>query len=77
MYGDSTQNHWWRHVPKSVAGGWGYVFVWAFVMVISIVDLALHLYSGPVANIIQGVILVLAVWNLLRSATGLALLRRR
>jgi cytochrome c oxidase subunit IV len=77
MSNQVQENRWWRYVPKSERAGWLYVVAWSFVIVVSAVSLVVDHFNGTLSVLLQVLILVLGVWNLIRSVTGLAALNRR
>jgi uncharacterized membrane protein len=76
MSDDRSRNRWWRFVPRSRAVGALAVVAWIVVLVLTVVALALGVYTRPPEIGLQIVIAVLAAWCLLRSITGLAALNR-
>jgi hypothetical protein len=77
MSSEVSGNRWWRWIPKSTAAGWTYAVLWAAVIVIDAIAVATRTYNGGLSVGISIAVIVLAAWNLLRSITGLAALRRR
>lgn len=77
MSNQVQQNRWWRYVPRSEGTGWLYIVAWAFVVVCAVVSLVVDHFTGTLSILLQVLVLVLGVWNLVRSATGLAALSRR